>query len=211
MSVPAASSRTTLRIVAVALVVLSLAACGRLGSEEGAAGDGTSVSGEPGSTGSVAPGSAGGGEPGSTGGGDPSDAVDCPEPSPSADPDTPVCTVVPPDDGTGVPDPVPSPVEPRPGMANVHVVGWETYELAEDGESVTVAYWSGVEPCSVLDHVEVNYGEDTITITLYEGNDPDAGDVACIEIAMYKSVTVALDQDVAGRTIVDGAGDPASE
>ena len=204
MSVPAASSRTTLRIVALALVVLVLAACGRLGSEERAAGDGTSVSGEPGST--------GGGEPGGsdgTGGTDPSDAVDCPEPSPSADPDTPVCHVVGDDDGTGVPDPVPSPVEPRPGMANVHVVGWETYEVAEDGESVTVAYWSGVEPCSVLDHVDVDYGEDTITITLYEGNDPDAGDVACIEIAMYKSVTVALDQDVAGRTIVDGAGDPA--
>jgi hypothetical protein len=209
MSVPAASSRTTLRIVALALVVLALAACGRLASEEGAAADGD-VSVEPGSTGGGEPGSTGGSD--GSGGADPSDAVDCPEPSPGADPDTPVCTVVGGDGGgTDVPEPVPSPVEPRPGMANVHVVGWESYEVAEDGESVTVAYWSGVEPCNVLDHVDVEYGEDTITITLYEGNDPDAGDVACIEIAMYKSVTVPLDQDVAGRTIVDGAGDPAAE
>jgi hypothetical protein len=211
MSVPAASSRTAPKLfVMLVVIVLALAACGRLGSsEEGAADDGGSASVEPGSTGGGEPGSSGGSD--GTAGVDPSDAVDCPEPSPGADPDTPVCHVAGDDDGTAVPDPVPSLVQPQPGMENVHVVGWESYEVAEEGESVTVAYWSGVEPCNVLDHVDVEYGEDTITITLYEGNDPNAGDVACIEIAMYKSVTVPLDEDVAGRTIADGAGDPAAE
>ena len=44
-----------------------------------------------------------------------------------------------------------------------------------------------------------------VTITLYEGHDPDAGDVACIEIAVLKSVTITLDHPLDGRAIVDGA------
>ena len=57
----------------------------------------------------------------------------------------------------------------------------------------------------MLDRVDVRYDAATVTITLFEGHDPNAGDVACIEIAVYKRVVVQLDEPVDGRTIVDGA------
>ena len=60
-------------------------------------------------------------------------------------------------------------------------------------------------PCSVLDHVDVAYGTDAVTITLYEGSDPISRNVACIDIAMLASTTVKLDQPLGDRTIVDGA------
>ena len=44
-----------------------------------------------------------------------------------------------------------------------------------------------------------------MTITLSEGSDPAAGQVACIMIAEFKRVIVHLDQPLGDRTIVDGA------
>lgn len=99
----------------------------------------------------------------------------------------------------------PERVRPRPGMADVRPVRWEKARPAGDGASVRITYWSGVEPCNVLDHVEVDYSESKITITLYEGHEPEAGEVACIEVAVQKVVRVSLDEPVAGRRIVDGA------
>jgi hypothetical protein len=96
-------------------------------------------------------------------------------------------------------------VEPRPGMAGVHPLAFDTTVVSDDGTSVTVFFWSGIEPCSVLDHVDVTYGEGAITITLFEGHDPSAGDVACIEIAQLKSTVVQLDQALGDRVIEDGA------
>ena len=95
-------------------------------------------------------------------------------------------------------------VVPTPGMDNVHPTSWINAEPDADGTSVTARFWSGVEPCYVLDHVDVAYGTDAVTITLYQGNDPTAGQVACIDIAMLKQVVVPLDQPLDGRRIVDG-------
>ncbi len=77
--------------------------------------------------------------------------------------------------------------------------------MNDDGTSVTIDFVSGVEPCAVLDHVDVRYGTDAVTITLYEGHDADAGDVACIEIGVFKRVVVHLDEPLGDREIVDGA------
>lgn len=96
-------------------------------------------------------------------------------------------------------------VEPTPGMAGVRPRMFDEAVVAGDGSSVTVSFWSGVEPCHVLDHVDVAYGTDAITITLFEGHDASAGDVACIEIALLKKVVVPLDVPVGDRGIVDGA------
>lgn len=110
-----------------------------------------------------------------------------------------------PGDGSSYPTPVPTPLEPTPGMDHVHPRGWDASAVSDDGTAVTLTYYTGVAPCSMLDHVDVTYGTDTITITVFEGSDPDAKDVACIDIAMLASTTVRLDQPLGGRQIVDGA------
>jgi hypothetical protein len=101
--------------------------------------------------------------------------------------------------------PVPTPVEPTPGMDDVHARQWDASAVADDDTTVTLTYYTGVAPCTQLDHVDVVYGPDSVTITLYEGSDPGAQGTACIDIAMLASTTVHLDQPLAGRTIVDGA------
>jgi hypothetical protein len=103
------------------------------------------------------------------------------------------------------PEPRPQIVAPRPGMSGVTPSAFGSATVRPDDRTVDVRFWSGIEPCSVLDHVDVAYGSDTVTITLFQGSDPNAGLVACPEIAVLKQVTVTLDQDLAGRHIVDGA------
>jgi hypothetical protein len=90
-------------------------------------------------------------------------------------------------------------------MADVRRHLFDHAVVNDDGTSITVFFWSGVEPCYVLDHVDVEYGAGAITITLFEGHDASAGDVACIEIALLKKVVVELDEPTGGRPIVDGA------
>jgi hypothetical protein len=109
------------------------------------------------------------------------------------------------DDGT-ITDPGngAQPVEPTPGMAGVRPHTFDHAVVADD-TAVTVFFWSGVEPCYVLDHVDVDHGAKAVTITLYEGHDDADGDVACIEIALLKKVVVQLDEPVGDREIVDGA------
>lgn len=100
--------------------------------------------------------------------------------------------------------PVPSAVAPTPGMADVHAIGWDTAGVSDDGLHLTVAFVSGVEPCSVLDHVDVAYGANAVTVTLYEGHDPGDGQVACPAIAVFKQVSVALTEPLGGRDVQDG-------
>ena len=98
-------------------------------------------------------------------------------------------------------------VEPTPGMADVYARPFDSATVNGDGTSVTIDFVSGVEPCAVLDRVDVGYGADAVTITLFEGRDPNAGDVACIEIAVFKRVIVQLDEPLGDREIVDGAAE----
>jgi hypothetical protein len=96
-------------------------------------------------------------------------------------------------------------VEPTPGMSDIYPRAFDKTVLGGDGRTLTIFFWSGVEPCYVLDHVDVDYGPGAITVTLFEGHDASAGDVACIEIALLKKVVVQLDEPVGDRRIVDGA------
>jgi hypothetical protein len=98
----------------------------------------------------------------------------------------------------------PQVVEPTPGMADVRARPYDTAVIADDDVTVTIDFVSGVEPCYVLDHVDVAYAADAVTITLFEGHDPNAGDVACNDIGVFKRVVITLDQTLAGRTLVDG-------
>lgn len=94
---------------------------------------------------------------------------------------------------------------PTPGMADVYARPFDKATVGPDGVTVTIDFVSGVEPCYVLDHVAVAYGADAVTVTLFEGHDGSAGDVACIEIGVYKRVVVTLDEPVGDRAIVGGA------
>jgi hypothetical protein len=96
-------------------------------------------------------------------------------------------------------------VEPSPGMADVHPIAFDAAKVGDDDRTVTVDFVSGVAPCSVLDHVDVSYGAEAVTITLFEGHDPDAGMVACPAIDVFERTIVTLDQPLDGRSIVDGA------
>jgi hypothetical protein len=96
-------------------------------------------------------------------------------------------------------------VEPTPGMSDLYPHTFDKAVVGDDGKTLTIFFWSGVEPCYVLDHVDVDYGPGAITVALFEGHDASAGDVACIEIAMLKKVVVHLDEPVGDRRIVDGA------
>jgi hypothetical protein len=96
-------------------------------------------------------------------------------------------------------------VEPRPGMSDVYPRIFDKVVVGDDDRTLTIFFWSGVEPCYVLDHVDLAYGPGAITVTLFEGHDASAGDVACIEIALLKKVVVQLDEPVGDRRIVDGA------
>jgi hypothetical protein len=81
-------------------------------------------------------------------------------------------------------EPVPKRVEPRPGMAGVHPVAFETATPLGDETALEVRFWGGVEPCFVLD---------------------SAVAVECIEIALWMSVEVRLAAPLGGRAIRDGA------
>lgn len=102
-------------------------------------------------------------------------------------------------------------VVPRPGMENVHPIPWDSYRVINP-RTVRIFFWTGVEPCNVLDHVNVRYLDRQVRVTLFSGNDPAAGDdVACIEIAVLKAVDVHLSQPLRGRPVVDGSQTPARE
>ncbi len=123
------------------------------------------------------------------------------------------------DPGTGIGGPIdPQPVDPdpgqptlviaRPGQLNPRPLPATKLEASVDGRRVLVkaTWWSGVEPCNVLDSVKVDRVDFAIAITLIEGTgDPNA---ICIEIAMQKATIVDLGELEPGTyTITSPGGD----
>ena len=128
----------------------------------------------------------------------PGSGVDAGEPVPTATP------APPPNRPGDFPDNSSGEATPRPGQANVHARAWESAEVQSDDVTVQVTYWTGVEPCHVLDRVEVREEAMTVTITLYEGSQPGF-DGACTAQAVERWTTVKLSAPLKGRVIVDGA------
>jgi hypothetical protein len=93
-------------------------------------------------------------------------------------------------------------------MRNVHPVPWDRAVPDPSGRRVRVEYTTGVEPCHVLDHVDVRYSPSAVTITLFEGSDPKAANQYCIDIAVRRATDVTLRQPLGRRTLVDGAKSP---
>jgi hypothetical protein len=190
------TSRQRLRILPFVLVTMAVAACGSATAPSAAAPSPTPPAANTPPDSGTAPGDAGGsGSSGSAG-----------------DPNAPVGTDVPP--GGGEPpgfDPNSGRiVVPRPGQLDVRPIGAQTLTAAVDGRHVviSVAYASGVEPCSVLDSIVVRTGPGTFEITLREGRGP--GDNVCIDIAEFKRAIVDLGELAPGTyTISDSTGTAA--
>jgi len=107
-------------------------------------------------------------------------------------------------DGMGDEMPAPNLVEPRPGMDNVAPVDWDNAAVEND-QTVTLSWWSGVEPCNVLDRVEVEYTDEAVIITVFEGSEPSDEGHMCIEIAERRGTVVELDEPLGARSLKDGA------
>jgi hypothetical protein len=132
--------------------------------------------------------------------------ADLPSTAPgNSGPDTPIGGPVDPglvDPGLGQP----TLVIARPGQLNPRPVGAAKLEPAVDGHHVLVkvTWWSGVEPCNVLDSVKVERSGTTISIQLIEGT----GDATaiCIEIAQQKATIVDLGDLDPGTYMIVAAG-----
>jgi hypothetical protein len=120
-----------------------------------------------------------------------------------------------PDTSVGAPvDPVPVDpgvgqaklVMPRPGQLNPRPVGAALLEPAVDGHHVLVrvTWWSGVEPCNVLDSIKVDRSGTDITIQLIEGSG-DANAI-CVEMAQQKATIVDLGELEPGTYTISAGG-----
>lgn len=115
--------------------------------------------------------------------------------------------VIPPADGARI-------VVPRSGQNDVHPVPADSFQAEFDANGhiqLTIDWWSGVEPCTVLDSIVVERRDPLVTVTLREGSGPR--DVACIAIAERHRTFVDLGEFEPGTyTIRDGtARDPGLE
>jgi hypothetical protein len=68
-----------------------------------------------------------------------------------------------------------------------------------DGNFVRLSAWMGVEPCDVIDRVEVTESDANVDIEIFRG----VGDVAatCIAIAVERIIEVQLDAPLGDRTL----------
>jgi hypothetical protein len=100
-------------------------------------------------------------------------------------------------------------VIPHPGQLNPHPVTAIGLEPNIDGRHVTVklTWYSGVEPCYVLDSVRVDQAGGEILLTIIEGSsDLNA---ACIEIAKLKATIVDLGELEPGQYTISSPGGEA--
>ncbi len=104
-------------------------------------------------------------------------------------------------------EPAPTIVAPGVGLTGIHQVAATRLDTALNGRdlAVRVAWWSGVEPCSVLADVDVSRDGNTFTLTVREGSGA-APDTACIEIAQYKATIVDLGELEPGTYTVTAFG-----
>ncbi|HVF53754.1 MAG TPA: hypothetical protein VNC78_09145 [Actinomycetota bacterium] len=118
----------------------------------------------------------------------------------SGAPDSPVSSTP---DPHATPEPGrPQRVYERDGLVDVMPRIWDKAKQTGP-RSLDLVFYSGVEECYGVDHIEVDYGNDSITVTLFEGRVETAE--TCIEIAVQKVIAVELDQPIRGRAIHDGA------
>ncbi|ETK34472.1 hypothetical protein [Microbispora sp. ATCC PTA-5024] len=93
----------------------------------------------------------------------------------------------------------------HPRTVGAHKVRWSSATPVAHGRKVRLTWWSGVAPCTVLDHVSVRETAGKVIVTIWEGAKPSADHAVCPAIAVRKTATVALKKRLGSRRLADGA------
>lgn len=101
-------------------------------------------------------------------------------------------------------------VKPAQGLVNQRTVNVQLLRAvvnADGSATADLRWWSGVAPCSALDHVEMTPDEagKTIRFKVIEGS--GAVDVACIDIAQLTATAVDLGKLASGTWTLSVEGD----
>lgn len=119
----------------------------------------------------------------------------------TADPDTAVSSL-PGTDDAGGDDIVWTRIEPTEDLVNpVVATPDELVPDPGDPNAVLVRFYGGVQECYGARATVVEQSAQTVRIRLETGGRPDAGDIACIEIAEAQELQVVLDAPVASRIL----------
>jgi hypothetical protein len=118
------------------------------------------------------------------------------------DPDDPVSST--PDPGGGQGSMKALEVELRDQLVQPREHPFEKSKVVEGGEAVELYFWDGIQACGGPQRVESEYRAGEVALTLFVGRNPRAE--VCTEQAVYKVLTVSLDEPLDGRQVVDGAG-----
>ena len=138
-------------------------------------------------------------------------AASTPRPTPTAVPGNPGNGGTGP--GTGVTNPGSGGatyLKPTQGLVNLRTVNVQLVRAVVNADGTVTAdlrWWSGVAPCSALDHVDLVRDDATMTIRLKVVEGSGAGDVACIDIAQLSATTVDLGALAAGTWAISAEGD----
>ncbi|HEX6262921.1 MAG TPA: hypothetical protein VF097_08760 [Actinomycetota bacterium] len=119
---------------------------------------------------------------------------------PTPGPDEPTSTTAPSPTGP-LTEGEPQIVTLREGLVDVRPVTLERIERLGPRRLLAVFY-GGVEECYGVARVDVEERSDAVTLTVYEGRDPEAA--TCIEIAALKGIEVILGERVGDREVLDG-------
>ena len=101
-------------------------------------------------------------------------------------------------------------LKPAQGLVNQRTVNVQFVRAAlnlDGSATADLRWWSGVAPCSALDHVEMTIDESARTIRLKVIEGSGAGDVACIDIAQLSATLVDLGTLASGTWTISAEGD----
>jgi hypothetical protein len=93
-------------------------------------------------------------------------------------------------------------VEPHEGLVDPHATSFDRFRVRAGGHELDLFFWSGVEECYGVDHVEIDYAKKAVKVTIVEGREPEAD--ACIELAVRKVIRVDLAERLGKREVIDG-------
>ena len=101
-------------------------------------------------------------------------------------------------------------LQPTKGLVNQRTVNVQLVRAivnADGSATADLRWWSGVAPCSALDHVELVADEAAKTIRLKVIEGSGAGDIACIDIAQLSATAVDLGKLASGKWTISAEGD----